>query len=422
MDLIKELKARGLVDHSSAELEEVFSKHRVVYNGFDPSADSLQIGNLASIITMKRLALAGNKIVFLVGGGTGMIGDPKEKGERPMKDVKTVKANTLAIKKQFKQVLGKTPFKMVDNADWLLKEKLVSFLRDIGKYFTVNDLIKRDIIRKRLETPDESISYTEFTYALLQGFDYLVLFNKYKVDLQIGGSDQWTNMLSGVDLIHKKLGKKVYALGIPLITDADGKKFGKSEGNAIWLDAQKTSPFKFYQFWINLPDAGIERYFKVYTFLSTLEIVELIKKHTENPGARLAQETLAKLVTEMVHGKALTAQVVSATCALFGKVSFHDLSPEAQKVALVEAFSLSFSKKQLVLGVHLADVLVDGKLATSKSEAKRLITGGGVSMNSTQVLDENYMMCEKDFTGGFLVLKKGKQRVLILVCSNKKNK
>ncbi len=262
MNLAEELKARGLVEHFSAPVEQMLSKPRTVYIGVDPTADSLHIGHLTWVLLMKRLGDAGNKLVFLVGGGTGMIGDPKEKGERPILDEKTVVKNTSALKSQLKKVLGTTTFKMVDNADWLLSVKLVPFLRDVGKYFTVNDLIKREIIKKRLNTPDESISYTEFSYSLLQGFDYFTLYEKYGVDLQIGGSDQWTNLLSGVDLIHKRLGKDVYALSFPLITDSTGKKFGKSEGNAIWLDAKKTSPFQFYQFWMNLPDAGIEKYLR----------------------------------------------------------------------------------------------------------------------------------------------------------------
>ena len=202
---------------------------------------------------------------------------------------------------------------MVDNADWLMSVKLVPFLRDVGTYFTINDLIKRDIIKKRIETPDESISYAEFSYSLLQGFDYLTLYQKYGCDLQIGATDQWTNILSGVDLIHKKLGKDAYAFTVPLVTDATGKKFGKSEGNAVWLDATKTSPFQFYQFWINFSDAGIENYLKMYTFLPPVEIAALMELHARNPSERQAQETLARLVTETVHGPAATAQAAAAT-------------------------------------------------------------------------------------------------------------
>lgn len=415
MSLAEELKARELIEQSSAEPERIFDQPRTVYLGVDPSADSLQIGNLAVVLMMKRLGDAGNKLVFLVGGGTGMIGDPKETGERPMVDEKTVAVRTSAIKSQLKRILGNASFKMVDNADWLLGVKLVPFLRDIGKHFTVNDLIKRDVIKRRLETPDESISYTEFTYALLQGYDYLTLHEKYGVDLQIGGSDQWTNILSGVDLIRKRLGKQVYAIGMPLVTDAAGKKFGKSEGNAIWLDAKKTSPLRFYQFWINLPDANIERYLKVYTFLPIVEINALMELHRRNPGERQAQETLARLVTEIVHGPAATAQAAAATDALFGDTPFHELSREARQVALAEAPTVALSAKELAEGCSLAEVLVTGGLASSKSDARRLIEGKGITLSGFPIQDPDQKLYQGDLPSGYALIRKGKQNVLILV-------
>jgi tyrosyl-tRNA synthetase len=386
-----------------------------VYLGVDPTADSLQIGNLAVVLMLKRLGDAGNKLFFLVGGGTGMIGDPKEKGERPMLDEKTVTHNTRALKSQLKKILGNLSFKMVDNADWLMDVKLVPFLRDVGKYFTVNDLIKREIIKKRLDTPDESISYTEFTYALLQGLDYQTLYEKYGVDLQIGGSDQWTNILSGVDLIHKRLGKLVYAIGMPLITDSAGKKFGKSEGNAVWLDAEKTSPFQFYQFWINLPDDGIEKYLRVYTFLPLAEIDALVELHRRKPGERQAQETLARLVTEIVHGPATTAQVAAATDALFGDTPFGELSREARQVALAEAPSVTLLKKDLEDGVSLTETLVTGGLASSKSDARRLIEGKGITLSGLPIIDPNQELHTHDLPGGYALVRRGKQGVLILV-------
>ena len=236
MNLIQDLQARGLVEHHSADLETIFAKHRTIYFGVDPSADSMQAGNLFALLTVRRLAKAGHKVILLVGGGTGMIGDPREKGERQLLDMKVIQKNKKALKIQMQRIVG-VKVTMVDNADWLLKIKMADFLRDIGKYFTVNELIKRDIIKRRLETPDESISYTEFTYALLQGYDYMVLNKKYHCDLQVGGSDQWTNMLSGVELIRKRLGNEAFVVSFPIVADANGKKFGKSEGNAIWLDA-----------------------------------------------------------------------------------------------------------------------------------------------------------------------------------------
>jgi len=415
MTLAEELKTRGLVEHFSAPIETILSTPRTAYLGVDPTADSLHVGHLVPILLMKRLGDAGNKLIFLVGGGTGMIGDPKEVGERPMLDEKTVAHNTRALQKQLKGILGRASFKMVDNADWLMSVKLVPFLRDIGKYFTVNDLIKRDIIKKRIDTPDESISYTEFSYSLLQGFDYLTLHQKYGCDLQIGATDQWTNILSGVDLIHKKLGKDAYAFTVPLITDAVGKKFGKSEGNAIWLDAKKTSPFRFYQFWINLSDEHAEHYLKVYTFLSLAEITMLMDLHKRNPAERQAQETLARLVTEIVHGPAATAQAAATTDALFGDTPFNELSREALAVALSEAPSVTFKKSELESGASLAEVLVTGGLASSKSDARRLILGKGITLSGQTIENPDQEIHLGDLSGGRALVRKGKQGVLILV-------
>jgi tyrosyl-tRNA synthetase len=415
MTLSEELKERGLIEHSSTAPEKIFSVPRTVYLGVDPTSDSMQVGNLAVVLLMKRLADAGHKLIFLVGGATGMIGDPKEAGERVMLDEKTVAYNTRALKSQLKNIFGGISFKLVDNADWLAKQKLLPFLRDVGKYFTVNDLIKREVIRRRIENPDDSISYTEFSYALLQGLDYLTLHEKYGVDLQIGGSDQWTNILSGVDLIHKRLGKDVYALGMPLVTDASGKKFGKSEGNAVWLDAKKTSPFRFYQFWINLPDAGIENYLKVYTFLSLVEIGALMELHRRNPGERQAQETLSRLVTEIVHGPAATAQCAAASDALFGDTPFSELSRDALAVALAEAPSVILKKKDVADGSSLAEALVAGGLASSKSDARRIIEGKGITLSGQVIENPDQKVYNGDFKNGHALVRKGKQGVLILV-------
>jgi len=424
MNIAEELKERGLIEHFSAPPEQILSVPRTAYLGVDPTADSLHAGHLVPILLMKRLGDAGNKLIFLVGGGTGMIGDPKEKGERAMLDEKTVASNTRALKTQVKNILNRISFKMVDNADWLMKEKLVPFLRDIGKYFTVNDLIKRDIIKKRLETPDESISYAEFAYALLQGFDYFILHQKYGCDLQVGAADQWTNILSGVDLIHKKLGEDVYAFTAPLITDSTGKKFGKTEGNAIWLDAKKTSPFRFYQFWMNLPDAGIEKYLKVYTFLPLAEIAALMELHRRNPGERQAQETLARLVTEIVHGPAATAQAAAATDALFsagggsatgGGDNLSHLAREQLEVALAEAPSIELARQNLAEGYPLAEALVNGGLASSKSDARRLIEGKGITLGGMTIENPDQKIYLGDLLNGYALVRKGKQGVLILV-------
>lgn len=415
MTLAEELKARGLVEHSSAPIEKILSVPRTVYVGVDPTADSLHVGHLTWVLLMKRLGDAGNKLIFLVGGGTGQIGDPKETGERPMLDEKTVASNTRTLQKQLKNILGRASFKMVDNADWLSSQKLLPFLRDVGKYFTVNDLIKREVIKRRIENPDDSISFTEFSYSLLQGLDYFTLNQKYGVDLQIGGSDQWTNVLSGVDLIHKRIGKDVFAFAFPLTTDASGKKFGKSEGNAIWLDGKKTSPFQFYQFWINLPDTNIESYLKIYTFLPLAEISALMELHKRNPGERQAQETLARLVTEIVHGPAATAQAAATTDALFGETPFHELSRDALAVALSEAPSVTLIKKDVADGSSLAEALVAGGLASSKSDARRLIEGQGITLSGQTIENPDQKIYSADLSKGYALVRRGKQGVLILV-------
>lgn len=413
--LVANLKARGLVEHASADLGLILGTPRTVYVGVDPTADSMHVGHLAWILLMKRLGEMGHKLIFLVGGGTGAIGDPKEKGERVLLDEKTVAANTLALKRQLKNILGRTPFTLVDNADWLDKLKLIPFLRDIGKHFTINDLTKREVIRRRLDAPDESISFTEFSYSLLQAYDYLVLNQRYGADLQVGASDQWTNILSGVDLIRKKEGKEVYAFTIPLVTDSAGKKFGKSEGNAVWLDAEKTSPFRFYQFWINLPDDKIGDYLNIYTSLSPQEIETVMVKHRETPQDREAQELLARLVTETVHGPAATAQAAAATDALFGHTPFGDLSREARQVALAEAPSVTLSRHEVEPGVPLAEVLVQGGMATSKGDARRLIEGKGIVLGDMRLENPDQTVNLGDFKDGYALVRKGKQGVLVLV-------
>lgn len=412
MNLVEDLKARGLVEQTSADLEKIFAGKRTVYLGVDPSSDSMQAGNLLVVLMMRRLAMAGHQIMLLVGGGTGMIGDPRESGERVLADAKVVERNKRALKAQMQQIVG-TKVKVVDNADWLLKVKLVEFLRDIGKHFTVNELVKRDIIRRRLETPDESISYTEFAYSLLQGYDYLVLNQNHGVDLQIGASDQWTNILSGVELIRRKAGKEAYALVTPLVTDASGKKFGKSEGNAVWLAAEKTSPYQFYQFWLNQPDEVVERYLKYYTFIPVPEIEALMTKHRENPGAREAQETLARVVTELVHGPAAAATAAAASSALFGG-DLGALPPEARATILAEAPSLPVKKSDLAAGLTVLDALATSSLASSKSDARRLIEAKGVTVNG-KVIELDQKLAEGDFVNGLALMKKGKREVCVLV-------
>jgi tyrosyl-tRNA synthetase len=295
-----------------------------------------------------------------------------------------------------------------------LKLRLADFLRDTGKHFTVNELIKRDIIKRRLETPDESISYTEFTYALLQGYDYFVLNKKYGCDLQIGGSDQWTNMLSGVELIRKRAGKEAFVVSCPIVTDAAGKKFGKSEGNAVWLDDKKTSPFAFYQFWLNQPDEKVEQYLKFYTFMSVREIEAMVELHRRNPGRREAQKMLASLVTEIVHGEEAAENAATVSDVLFGNTDLASLTTNEQAELIKEAPSLEITTDLITKGYWVADALVEGALATSKGDARRLIEGNGVSVNGEVVPKVDTVLELKDFTNNLALLRRGKQ-VMVLV-------
>lgn len=407
-DLASDLKARGLVDNSSADVERILGTKRTVYLGVDPSADSMHAGNLLLVLLMKRLQDAGHAIQFIVGGGTGMIGDPKEKGERPLANEATVVKNKKGIALQMAQILGKK-VPVIDNADWLLKVKLVDFLRDIGKHFTVNELVKRDVIKRRLENEDDSISYTEFAYSLLQGYDYLVLNQKYGTDLQVGASDQWTNILSGVELIRRKEGREAFALTTPLVTDPSGKKFGKSEGNAIWLDPKKTSPYAFYQFWLNQPDSVVEQYLKFYTFLSLLEISMLMELHGRNPAKREAQKALAREVTGIVHGTESAARCAAVSDALFGSRALGSLSDEERAVLLAEAPTLNVAGDMTVL-----DALSASGLASSKSDARRLITGKGITLNDATVASPEALITKDDFDNGLALLRRGKQ-VFVLV-------
>lgn len=355
MDLIQELTERGQIEQTSADIGTILGEPRTVYIGTDPTADSLHVGHLAWVMLLKRLAAAGHKVILLVGGGTGMIGDPKEKGERSLLAEEVIDRNAAALSAQLTGLLGgRADFSMVNNAEWLREVKLLDFLRDIGKHFTVNDLIKRDLIKRRLETPDESISYTEFTYALLQAYDFMELHRRYGCDLQVGGSDQWTNILSGVDLIRKKEGKEVYAFALPLTTDASGRKFGKSEGNAVWLDPEKTSPFQFYQFWLNVEDEKAVDYLKIYTSLPLEEIEGIEKEFNQDRSGRLAQKRLAEEVTRFVHG---------------------------DDVELEAAVYKARASERII------DVLVASGLASSKREAREFVESGAVTQDGEKIVD-----------------------------------
>lgn len=411
MTLSEELKARGFVSqHTGESLADVLGgEKRTVYHGIDPTADSAHAGNFVVWLLLHHLAKHGHKVIFLVGGGTGMIGDPKPDSERTLQTSEQVAANVDKIKKQAERLVGQgEEVVFVNNADWLLKEGLISFLRDIGKHFTVNELVKKEAIAKRMEG-EVGISYTEFAYPLLQAFDYLTLNRKYGCDLQVGGSDQWGNIVAGVDLIRRKEKKVAHALTVPLIVDkATGKKFGKSEGNAVWLDATKTSPYKFYQFWLNVSDESVVDYLKLFTLLSLEEVIEIEKEFGADPGKRGAQKRLAFEVTKFVHGIESATSVEKVSRALFGDVPFSELSEE--EIMMVKDSAPSFS---VASATFLTDVLVESGLASSKREARTFIESGAVQVNGEKVTDlEKAVSIETD--GKDVLVKRGKKQYAVV--------
>ncbi len=408
------LHARGLIAQvGGGTLEEIFSVPRKVYLGIDPSADSIHVGNLVPVILLKHLCDLGHTPVLLVGGGTGLIGDPKESGERPLLAKEAVRENAAALARQLSALLQTDSLLMVDNAAWLTELHLIDFLRDIGKHFSVNQLIKRDVVRRRLETEEDSISYTEFSYTLLQAYDFLHLFETQGVTLQVGGADQWGNIVAGVDLIRRKKRAAAYALTTPLVVDkTTGKKFGKSEGNAVWLAPDKTSPFAFYQFWLNVADENVEEYLKIFTFMPLPRIAEVVAAHRATPHARHAQRTLAHAVTAFVHGAKAAEAAEEVSRALFGGGDFSSLSEAARAALLNEVPSLVLSSEERKEGVAVADALVRTGLATSKSEARRLVESGGVTVDGVPATSETKVGTALP-EGRWVLLRRGKKVALV---------
>jgi len=413
MKLSEILKERGYVhQHSSETLEEITDgAKRTVYLGIDPSADSLHIGNLMGLLVLRRFLEDGHRIVILTGGGTGMIGDPGGKSEeRNLLDAETVAHNTKAVAKQIRQVFGSADFTEVDNADWLSKLKLLEFLRDVGKYFTVNAMIKKDIVKNRLDA-ESPISFTEFSYSLLQGYDYLHLNEEHGVDVQVGGSDQWSNILAGVEFIRRKSEKTVYALTWPLIVNkSTGKKFGKSEAGAIWLDPKKTSPFQFYQFLLNVEDGAVEELLLKLTLIPYGEVESIMVAHRADTASRSAQKELARAVTTLVHGVESSESAENVSDVLFGTKSLADVSDDARELLAKEAPNAGIK-----LGVSIVDALVEAKLASSKREARQFIEDGAVSLAGKQINDVNKVLEESDFESGLALLKRGKRNASVLI-------
>lgn len=414
-NISQELKDRGLVEQEGGgKLSEILSEKRKAYLGIDPTAESLHVGNLVPVFLMKHLADAGHEVVFLVGGGTGMIGDPRESGERVLLDTETVVKNTNAIKTQLQKIFGEKQYEIFNNADWLSKLGVIEFLRDIAKHFTVNQLIKREIIKNRLDAEDP-LSFTEFTYSLLQGYDFLHLYQNEGVNLQVGGSDQWANIISGVDLIRRKENASAYALTTPIVTDKKtGKKFGKSEGNAVWLDPKKTSPFEFYQFWLNVSDEGLETYFKIFTFLPLPEISKILSEHEANSQKRVGQKKLAFEVTKVIHGvdAATTASKVSEI--VFGDISNLSTLNSSEISFLVDSMpGVALSESELKNGTSVVEVVVKSGVVSSKSEARRLIESKGVYINDETVGSVDQVLSSEKLIQGVALLRIGKKVVLV---------
>ncbi|OGG60383.1 tyrosine--tRNA ligase [Candidatus Kaiserbacteria bacterium RIFCSPHIGHO2_01_FULL_56_24] len=413
MKLSEILRERGLVhQHSSETLEAITDGNkRTIYLGIDPSADSLHAGNLVGLLVLRHFLEDGHTIIILTGGGTGMIGDPGGKSEeRNLLDEKTIAHNTKAVAKQIHQVFGSSDFIEVDNADWLSKLKVLEFLRDVGKHFTVNAMIKKDIVKNRLDA-ESPISFTEFSYSLLQGYDYLHLNDEYGADVQVGGSDQWSNILAGVEFIRRKAEKEVYALTWPLIVNrSTGKKFGKSEAGAIWLDPKKTSPFQFYQFFLNADDESVEELLLKITLIPYEEVETIMRAQHDNPAGRTAQKELARAVTTLVHGIESSENAENVSDVLFGAKTLGEVSDDARELLAKEAPSAGIK-----LGISIVDALVEAKLATSKREARQFIEDGAVSLAGAPINDVNQVLEEAHFANGIALLRRGKRNASVLI-------
>jgi tyrosyl-tRNA synthetase len=406
--ILDELKWRGLVALSTDEeaLRKELSENSITYYcGFDPTAPSLHLGNLVQLLTMRRLQLAGHNPLALVGGATGLIGDPKPNAERTLNDKATVSewvSRLAAQTERFLDYQGPNAARLVNNLDWTQNYSALDFLRDVGKHYRVGKMLAKDAVSARLNS-DSGISYTEFSYQILQGLDFLELNRRYNCVLQTGGSDQWGNLTSGTDLIHRVEGSSVHLIATPLITNSDGKKFGKSEGNAIWLDVELTSPYAMYQFWLNTDDADVIDRLKVFTFLTRAEIEQYQQMVEAEPFKREAQRRLALEVTELVHSQAEAVAAQDAAMALFGSGDIRSLDAQTLRAALNELPNAEVSKGSLVV-----DALLATGLCESKSDARRAIEQGGVSVNKAKIDSESAVL-DDVLAGNQAVLARGKK-------------
>jgi len=415
-DFFQELKERGLVHQTTDEkaLEEQLNKESVkLYVGFDPTADSLHIGHLLPILMLRRFQQNGHVPIALVGAGTGMIGDPSFKDqERQLNPLATVQEWSDNVKKQLSQFIDfnnkENPAIVDNNYNWLGKMSMIDFLRDVGKNFTINYMMNKESVKRRIEA---GISYTEFAYQLLQAYDFLKLYQKYGCLLQLGGSDQWGNITSGIELLHREEGVQGFGLTMPLITKADGKKFGKTEGNAIWLDANKTSPYEFYQFWLNTDDRDAVRFLKYFTFFSLDEIAQIEEEFNQAPEKRAAQKALAQDVTTLVHGKKAYEQAKHISEVLFnGSIKELDAEELDQAFADVPAYKVSPEDS-----LNLVEILIAANIESSKRQAREDINNGAIYINGDRIQDTNYEITEEDkLSGKTTVIRRGKKRYFIL--------
>ena len=404
MTLFEDLKWRGLIkDISSPELEEKLNKGGMTfYIGTDPTADSLHVGHLSSFLISKRLKDAGHHPILLVGGGTGMIGDPRPTKERAMISKEQVNHNFEELKKQVEKIFG---FEVVNNYDWIKDINVLDFLRDYGKFFNINYMLDKDIIRRRL---DSGITYTEFSYMILQALDFKYLHEHKGVNLQCAGSDQWGNITAGIDLIRKSTGDEVYGFTMPLVTDSQGHKFGKSEGNALWLDKEKISSYELYQFFVNVEDSMVIDYLKIYTFLSKEEIEELEIKNKEHPELREAHKALAREIITFLHGKEEYDKAVDLADHLFNN-KFNDLSKKD-----IEALFKGQEIKEVEVGLNIVDLLLNMEIVKSKREAREFIQAGAISINGEKVVNIETIINENMFIENtYIVVKRGKKNYYI---------
>jgi len=409
-DILDELRWRGLVAQSTDDtaLREALAAGPVTYYcGFDPTAPSLHMGHLVQLLTMRRLQDAGHRPIALVGGSTGLIGDPKPTAERTLNSRETVAAWVENLRDQVSRFLvsaGDNGVRVVNNLDWTAPLSAIDFLRDLGKHFRVNRMLAKEAVSARLESQD-GISYTEFSYQILQALDYLQLYRQHGCRLQIGGSDQWGNLTAGVDLVHRVEGAEVHALTTTLITKADGTKYGKTEGGAVWLDPTMTSPYAFYQFWLNAEDAQVGRLLRVFTFRGHDEIEALERATVERPQAREGQRALAADVTSLVHGERATAQAIAASQALFGRGALAELDERTLHDATAE-----LARAQVKVGTPIVDAFVQAGLAPSRSGARRTISEGGAYVNNTKVEDVDAVLAADQLLHGrFVVLRRGRK-------------